>query len=177
VKFNQLVIDKIFPLLEENGFLISETQENLFHFISEKVKLNISYNPREKSGLMEVGERDTMPYPLNDKLIKIIFDSPITIDGSYGADTFVDHVALFLHGDGLAIVMGDRVILEEIEKFVEKESKEYTNALVREQILQQADQAWKDGEYSEFIRLINELEKDKLPASYQMKYKISIRKR
>jgi len=177
MNFNQLIADKISPLLEENGFLIAETQENYFRFTSEEVKLNISYNPREKSGLMEVGKRDKMSYPLNDKLIRIIFDSPITIEGSYGADAFVDHLAVFLHGDGFPIVKGDHVKLEEIKKFVEQESKEYTNALKLEQILQQADQAWKDEEYSEFTRLINELKKGKLPASYLLKYKIAKQKK
>jgi hypothetical protein len=33
MKFNQLVIDKIFPLLKENGFLIVENHDDFFRFI------------------------------------------------------------------------------------------------------------------------------------------------
>ncbi|HRF25591.1 MAG TPA: hypothetical protein PLR98_15580, partial [Chitinophagaceae bacterium] len=60
--------------------------------------------------------------------------------------------------------------------FSEKESEVYTFQILQEQNLAAANKAWENGNYKEFIKMIDQTNKDKLPSSYQLKYKIANQK-
>jgi hypothetical protein len=47
---------------------------------------------------------------------------------------------------------------------------------LQEQNLAAANKAWENGNYKEFIKMIDQTNKDKLPSSYQLKYKIANQK-
>jgi hypothetical protein len=174
--FNQLVIDEIFPILSAYDFSISENFHNVLRFKSTEVGLSISYDQIDRTGLIEAGKRDGFLYPLDDELVKNVFGSSIKIEQT-NMDVFVHNVALFLKTDGSSILTGDRIKMEQIKEFVERESEVYTSKLVQEQTLMQVDKAWSAGQYPEVVRLMDELKNQDLPQSYQLKYKIALQRR
>jgi hypothetical protein len=175
MEFNQLVTDEIFPVLAGYGFSITEVSQHRLLFKSKAVELSISFDRRDQTGLLQAGQRDGYLYSLNDELIKDVFGSSIKIEQA-GMEVFVHQVALFLKGDGSSILSGDRIKLEETKQCAELKARSYTAKLVQEQMLTQADSAWANGQYTEFVRLIDTLNKEDLPQSYQLKYKIAIRR-
>lgn len=83
---------------------------------------------------------------------------------------------MFLKSNGSALLSGDESKLLELKLFSEKESEVYTFQILQEQNLAAANKAWENGNYKEFIKMIDQTNKDKLPSSYQLKYKIANQK-
>ncbi len=175
MEFNQLIIRDIVPLFEGNGFLVIEQYKNFFHFKSKTVEATISYNELDRTCLFEVGTINDFLYPISDNLIKQVFDLDIKIN-QVTKEVFVDNIALLLKKNGSALLRGDESKLLEVKFFIERESEAYTSKVLQEQNLAAASKAWENGNYKEFVKIIDQLNKDKLPSSYQLKYKIAIQK-
>jgi hypothetical protein len=175
MEFNQLVTERIEPLFKGYDFLVVEKYKNYFRFKSTLVEAIISYNELDRTSLFEIGRVDGLLYPLNDKLIKQVFDSDAKIE-PVTKEIFVDNVALFLEGNGSALLRGDESKLSELKHYSEKESEIYTSRILQEQNLTTANRAWENGNYKEFIKIIDQTDKDKLPSSYQLRYKIAKQK-
>ncbi|HEY3402600.1 MAG TPA: hypothetical protein VGK59_04375 [Ohtaekwangia sp.] len=60
-----------------------------------------------------------------------------------------------------------------MDNYEKNRSKEYTDDLIRQQNLRQADKAWDDKNYLTFIKQIDLIGKDRLPKSYTLKYKMA----
>lgn len=176
MEFNQLVIEKILPLLKGYDFVVVEEYKNYFRFKSNIVEAKISYNELDRTSLFEIGKADEFLYPLNDKLIKQVFALDLKVD-QVTKEVFVDNVALFLKKSGSVLLRDDETKFFELKIFTEKESEEYTSQLLQEQNLAAANKAWENGNYKEFIKIIDQTNKDKLPSSYQLKYKIANQKK
>jgi len=175
MEFNQLVREKIVPLFKGYKFLVVEEYENYFRFESNFVEATISYNELDRTSLFEIGKVGESLYPLNDKLIKQVFGSDTKIN-QVTKEIFVDNIALFLKSNGSALLRDDESKLLELKIFSEKESEVYTFQILQEQNLAAANKAWENGNYKEFIKIIDQTNKDKLPSSYQLKYKIAKQK-
>lgn len=175
MEFNQLVIERIVPLFKGYDLLIVEEYKNYFRFKSNVVEAVISYNELDRTSIFEMGKAYEFLYPLNDKLIKQVFGSDANIN-QVTKEIFVDNIALFLKGNGSALLRGDESKLRDLKNFSEKESEIYTFKVLQEQNLAAANKAWEDGNYKEFIKIIDQINKDKLPSSYQLKYKIANQK-
>jgi hypothetical protein len=175
MEFNQLVIKNIVPLLRGHGFLVVEQYRNYFHFRSKIVEVAISYNELDRICLFEVGRINELLYPINDNLIKQVFGLDVKVT-QVTKDVFVDNIASLLKNSGLALLEGNESKLLEIKNFSEKESEIYTSQVLQKQNLIAANKAWKSGNYKEFIKIVDQLDKDKLPSSYQLKYKIANQK-
>jgi len=175
MEFNQLVIKKIVPLFKGFNFIVVEKYKNYFRFRSKVVEATISYNELDRTCLFEVGKINEFLYPLNDNLIKHVFGLDVKVN-QVTKDVFVDNIALLLKNSGSDLLRGDESKLFEIKIFSEKESEAYTSQILQEQNLAAANKAWENGSYKEFIKIIDQLNKDKLPSSYQLKYKIANQK-
>jgi hypothetical protein len=175
MEFNQLVTESILPLFKEHNFFVVEQYRNFFHVKSNVVEVTISYNELDRTSLFEIGKIGGFLYPLNDKLVQQVFGSDLKIN-QVTKEMFVDNIALFLKGSGSALLKGDENKLLELKIFSEKESKKYTLQILQEQILAAANKAWENGNYKEFIKIIDKTDKNKLPSSYQLKYKIANQK-
>jgi hypothetical protein len=176
MEFNQLVTENIVPLLKEHSFLVVEQYMDFFHFKSNVVEVTISYNELDRTSLFEIGKTGGFLYPLTDKLVQQVFGSDIKIN-QVTKEMFVNNIALFLKSGGSALLKGDENKLLELQVFSEKESEIYTLQILEEQNLAAANKAWENGNYKEFIKIIDKTNKDKLPSSFQMKYKIANQKR
>jgi hypothetical protein len=175
MEFNQLVIKKIVPLFKDYGFLVVEEYENYFRFKSKIVESIISYNELDGTSVFEIGKMNEFLYPLNEKLIKQIFGSDAKIN-QVTKEMFVENITLFLQNNGSAFLRGDESKLLEFKIYSEKESEVYTFQILQAQNLTSANKAWENGNYKEFIKTIDQTNKDKLPSSYHLKYKIANQK-
>ncbi|HNO01181.1 MAG TPA: hypothetical protein PKN06_13030 [Chitinophagaceae bacterium] len=175
MEYNQLVIERIVPLFKGYDLLVVEEYKNYFRFKSNVVEATISYNELDRTSLFEIGKAGEFLYPLNDKLIKQVFGSDAKVN-QVTKEIFVDNIALFLKSNGSALLSGDESKLLELKLFSEKESEVYTFQILQEQNLAAANKAWENGNYKEFIKMIDQTNKDKLPSSYQLKYKIANQK-
>ena len=72
--------------------------------------------------------------------------------------------------------MGDKKIIHDLEQFDAERSRKYTHDLLQKQNLQEADKAWSENNYKDFIRIMDQTSKVGLPASYELKYKIARKK-
>jgi hypothetical protein len=173
--FNQLVLKNVLPLFGGSGFEVAEQYKNYFHFRSKIVEAIISYDELDGTSLFEIGKVNEFLYAINDKLLEQLFNSHLKVD-QVTMEKFIDNIALFLESSGSSLLSGDESKLREIKLFSEKESEEYTAQLLYEQILAAANKAWEIGNYKEFIHLIDEINKNNLPSSYRLKYKIASEK-
>jgi len=173
--FNQLVIEKIMPLFIGNDFSVTEHFNNYFRFKSNAAEATISFNELDNTSLFAIGNPGAILYPLNDALIKQVFDLNIKIE-QVTKEKFVDNVTWFLMNSGSSLLKGDEGKLLQVKIFTEEESKDYTFQILQQQNLLMADKAWENGNYREYVRIIDQANKNKLPSSYLLKYKIANKK-
>ena len=175
MEFNQLVLERIVTLFKKQGFEFTNYGKNGFSFKSNLVEAIIGYNKLERSCLFSIGRRNGFLSPINDKVLNEIFNSNLKVDQQI-MEVFVNNVSIFLTKEGASLLKGDLNKLDEIKLFVEEESNIYNLQLKQRQNLRAINKAWDNQNYKDFIRLIEEIDKDDLPLSYQSKYKIASKK-
>jgi hypothetical protein len=173
MEFNILVKTQLFPILQKYGFDIAEEFKNIIRFQSSAMKVNVAFNDYEKSNFIEIGRQNEVLHPLNDNAIKIIFNSELHIE-QVTPEIFVQNLSIiFQQKEGVEILNGD---IKHLVEFIEKESNDYTFELVQQQTLETASRAWERNDYKAFIKSIDEIDIEKAPQSYQLKYKIAKQK-
>ena len=170
--FNQLVITKIAPLFKERGFQFIQLLKDSFEFKSAYVEGTISYNELDQTCFFEIGKKGEFLYPINDESIKQVFSSNIKID-LQAKEGWVNNIGIFLREDGSALLREDLNKINDLKSFIERESEVYTSRILEQQNLAIASKIWEIENYSEFIRLLDQINKDTLPLSYQLKYKLA----
>lgn len=173
MEFNALVKMQLYPILQKYGFKIVKEFKNIVRFQSSIMKINMVFNDYDKSHLVEICKQREILYPLNDNIVKEFFSSELSIE-QVTSETFVRNLSLlFKQQKGVEILKGN---VEPLENFIKKQSELYTSKLVQEQVLEIASKAWDVNNYSAFIKIIDEIGIDKIPQSYQLKYKIAKQK-
>ena len=74
------------------------------------------------------------------------------------------------------MIAGNTDALKKVEKYVDKVSNEYTTELIDKQNLDAANKAWEEGNYKDFINYLDKTDRQRLPSSYELKYKIAHQK-
>ncbi|MEI8278752.1 MAG: hypothetical protein WCG87_03250 [Bacteroidota bacterium] len=172
MEFEQLVKEHIEPFLKEKGFSLERPYKNSFHFKSDMIQINIGYNNYERSCLFGIGMTGEQEYIFTNKAIKNVFGTEIKL-AEVTVEDFVLNVVSFLQNEGSELLNKGSNKFKELEEFLHAESRRYTIKMMQDQYLPLADNAWKNGEYQEFIRVIDELKIEELPDSYKMKYEIA----
>jgi hypothetical protein len=174
MKFNQLIKTHILPILQKYGFEISEEFKNIIRFQSSVVEINIVYNNREKSCYISMGRKGaSFLCPLNDKAVKNLFGSELSIEKTASA-VFVRNLSLlFEQPKGIDLLKGN---VEPLENFIRQQSAYYTAELIRKQALETASKAWETNDYITFVESMDKIDISKIPRSYQLKYTIAKRK-
>jgi hypothetical protein len=173
LEFEQLVDRQVSPVLEPQGFLIHKESEFIIRFLSSKVEVRIVYNPKENSGLAEIGELGGPFFPLNDATVTGLFKSKGKV-GRVPIDDFVRNVSRALATPvGLRVLAGN---VSELSNFISAESAVYTNALINHQILDAASSAWQHGNLGEFIDLVNEIGLENCPRLLRARYEVAMKK-
>jgi hypothetical protein len=173
MEFNKLVKEELLPILQNEGFEVVEELNNIIRFSSSNMEIGIVYSDYERSNFIEIGKRDEVLYPLNDSVVKNIFNSKLQIS-QVTPEVFVKNlVSLFTQKEGSEILKGN---IKHLVKFIEQESSNYTGDLIQRQTLETASKAWEKKNYKGFIKSIDEIGIEKLPHAYQLKYKIAKQK-
>lgn len=173
MKFNRLIKKQLFPILQKEGFEILEESKNVVSFASSFIEINLVYNEYENSNYISIGKLGETLYPLNDNVIKNIFNSELHIN-QVTCEVFIKNLTLiFQQKEGIEILKGN---IKDLIKFIEKGINDYHSELFKKQILETALQAWEVKNYKSFINNIDSLGFEKIPKSYQLKYKIAKQK-
>lgn len=88
-------------------------------------------------------------------------------------NNFEDFIVDFLKNEGIGILTGDTAKLIELENYEKTQAKRYTDTLLNRQRTNTADSAWIKKDYLAFIKAIDAMDKDDVPDSYKLKYKIA----
>lgn len=160
----------VLPLLENNGFRITETLQNYVRLDSEAVVIALSYNPREYQYYIQAGPKKDELYELDAKALKAVFgfDTGELHPADYFIKFFQQHDNPLLHNNTDA--------LHRLKNYCLQRSQEYWEKLIEGQQLQAADSAWKQKDYRTFINAIGKLDFTRLAPSYQKKYSIALAK-
>lgn len=175
MKFNKLIADKLEPVFQKYNLQIFEQFENYIKFKSDKVVITVSYDPRENSNSLFIGKSDDFMCLIDDDVLRNIFNSDIEID-YVTSQKFINNIVVFFSTKGKPIIEGDIDTLRALEEYIYKKSEKYTNDIINRQNINAADKAWKETDYENFIKYIDKMDKEKLPDSYKLKYKISLQK-
>jgi hypothetical protein len=173
--FNELVFDKLGLIFQKHNLHVTEQFKNYVKLKSDRVVIALSHDVRENSSSFDVGTNEGSLYPVNNNVIKAVFNSDIKVR-KINPEAFVNNLAVFFEGEGKALLNGDAFTLKAVEKYVQNESEEYTMQIVEKQNLDAANKAWQEGNYHNFIKYLDKIDIQKLPPSFALKYKIARQK-
>lgn len=173
MEFNDVVKKNLFPILHKYGFNIEQDSKKSILLQSSNVKVHIICNDYEDSFLIEIGKVGEMLYPLNNEIIRLVFNLEFPIE-KISLSSFVENtILLFENKIGIEILKGDINLLRDS---IEKQSRDYTLMIMQEQTLDSALKAWEVKDYMSFIKNIDIIGINKVPKSYQLKYGIAKQK-
>lgn len=175
MEFNKIVIDRLEPIFHKNNLRVVEQFNDYLKIESDKIVLTISHDKRENSNSFFIGIKNSSLYQINENVLKDVFNSALKIN-NVSPDVFVKNLALFLEGEGNQLIIGNKDALHSVEKYIQNESNEYTAELVKNQSLDAANKAWEEGNYKDFIKNLDKIDRQKLPSSYDLKYKMAQQK-
>lgn len=175
MEFNKLVFKKLGIIFKNNNLHIIEQSNNHVKLKSNSLVIRLIHDERENSNGIYVGSNEEFLYPVNEFILKSAFNSNVKID-NVTAEVFLNSLCIFFENDGKSLISGNQYALEAIKKYVYNASETYTDQIVNAQILEAANIAWDIRNYKEFIIYMDKLDKQILPESYLLKYKIAIKK-
>ncbi len=173
--FNTIVLHRLGPLFERHGLAISSRLNNQLTFKSERVVIKVVHNHLENSNALYAAKDDSFLYPIDEKLIKAVFNSNVKID-FVTPEIFVKNLEFFFEQEGRSLLDGDPAVIQAVKDYVYMISKHYTDELLKKQNLDAADKAWKERDYAAFVLYLDKTDKAHLPSAYELKYKMALDK-
>lgn len=168
--FNKLIKIRIFPLLQNYGFIIIKELPNVVWFQSEKIEILFSYSEYEKMCSLSLGKNGGRLYEVNDKVVLNFFNDNLSLE-NIKPMSFVDNVSTLLSSkDGEKILEGH---IEKIIDFILVEIHNYNIQLLLKQNLSTALGFWEIQDYRNFIKTVDKIGVQNLSLSFQRKYKIA----
>ncbi|MBB6498133.1 hypothetical protein [Pedobacter cryoconitis] len=177
MKFNQIILEKLGVLFQKCNLNIIEQRDNYLKLLSKYLVIIIAHNQLENSNTIWLGRNDDKmdKVEVDNKVLKLFFGSDLKLS-DVSVEIFVKNLVLFFENEAQPLLRGDIDRINKLEEFDLERSQKYTQGLLDKQSLVAANKAWDEGDYREFIKLIDETNKDELPSSYQLKYKIAVQK-
>ena len=170
MEFNKLVKTYLYPILQKYGFEIKEELKNILHFQSSIIEVNIVFNDFEKSCYVFMGKKGELLHELRNNAVRELFNSSLSVE-QVTPETLVQNLSvLFKTKEGVEILKGN---IDAFINFKLSEAENYTSELIRKQILDAALKAWENNDYVTFRESIEKIGIDKVPQSFQLKYKIA----
>lgn len=175
MKFTQNVINCLDGLLSKYGFEIVSQSDNRVEYRKKHFYLLFVHDPREESCVFFVGRDDGTPVEVTNEVIKEYFKSDLRINNA-SYDDFSLSVLRFLRQDGVFLLQGDEHSYLSLESFNDKRIKRYNLNLITQGYLIAANKAWRQRDYSKFLRILSAIDMESLPPSFKRKYKIACEK-
>lgn len=176
MEFNKYVLDKLELIFQKHKLTVTEQFNNYVKLESDKVVLTITHDIRENANLLYIGKTADTLYLIDGNIIKRFFIPDLEQFfkiPELTVEDFVNNLVIFFEGEGRLLLEGNSDVLNTIEKYVLMKSKEYTTELLYKQSLDAANKAWEEGNYKDFIKYLDKMDKQKLPSSYELKYKMA----
>ncbi len=166
-------IKPLTELLLSNGFSIQSNQNNLIVYSLKSTTLRIAYSHLEYCLNIWVGQSSDTLTELRPQVVEEFFK-----DDTFKFQTTltVENLISFLKGFGKNLLSGDTKILRELDEYSLQASRNYTQQIIKQQNIDQADKAWTQKDYVNFVKYIDQIQTDLLPPSYLKKYKIAVDK-
>lgn len=135
------------------------------------------HNQIENSNTFWIGKDDKKidKVEIDNKILKAFFNSDLKLS-QVPTNIFVNNLILFFENEGKPLLTGNLNMINELEEFDLKRNSIYTQHLLEQQILGTANGTWDKGDYEEFVNLMGQVDMDKLPSSFKLKYKIANQK-
>ena len=177
MEFSQRIFQKLATVITAYNLNIVEERSYYLKLQSNYIVIVFIHNELEGSSALLLGGNNEKVHmvEIDNEVLKSFFDSDLKLS-QVPVDAFIDNLVLFFGHEASPLLKGDVSLIKKLEEFDSDRSKKYTHVLLERQNLTVADKAWKNGDYKEFIKIIDQFNKDLLPSSYQMKYKIANRK-
>jgi hypothetical protein len=177
MEFIQIISEKLETVIKKHDLRIVDKQSNYLKLQSNYLIVIIVHNQFENSNILWLGRNDEKndKVEIDNEALKLFFNSDLKLS-QVSVETFINNLVLFFENEAQPLLIGDTSRINELEKFDLDRSHKYTQALLERQDLVAANKAWENGNYKEFIKIIDQTNKDNLPSSYQLKYKIANQK-
>jgi hypothetical protein len=159
-------------LFIEHGLKVTEQSKYIVRYESNDLIISLIHNPREHSNTLWIGRKNFNEVEIDNQIMRDYFSSDLKL-GNLPQGAFVKNVFLFFMGDGKKLLERSEHAFICLEKLTDKGAKEYTTKLVEKQNLEAANKAWTDGNYSDVVKYLENINKDDLPRSFRKKYKIA----
>lgn len=166
-------IKPLTELLLSNNFSIQTNRHNLIEYSSKSTTIRIGYSHLEYSLNIWVGQSTSRLTELTPKVVQEFFkDSTF----KFQSTLTIENLISFLKGSGKTLLSGDTKILRELDEYSLQASKSYTLQIITRQNIDDADKAWTQKDYVNFVKYVDQIQMDLLPPSYLKKYKIAMDK-
>ena len=177
MKFNQLILEKLAVIFQKYHLHYLEQRDNYLKLASDDLEIIITHNQFENSNTLWLGRNNetTSKVEIDNDTLKLFFKSDLKLS-QVSLETFISNLVLFFENEAKPLLMGDLNRINELEKFDLKRSQNYTDNLLERQNLEVASKAWEIKDYKTFIGSIDKIDIDKVPESFQLKYKIAKQK-
>lgn len=177
MNFAQTILEKMGFLFQRYNLKIVEQRNDYLKLQSDSLIVIMAYNHLEKSNTLWIGKNDEKAdkIEIDNDILSAFFKSNLRLS-EVPTDVFIDNLTSFFENEASSLFIGDSYRLEELERFDLQRSHNYTQIVLNRQYIEAADKAWNDGNYKELVKNIDRLNKDELPSSYILKYKIASRK-
>jgi hypothetical protein len=174
--FSELVLEQLDTIFKKYDLQVIEQRRDYLKLQSEVLTIIIAHNELEHSNVFWLGERGKVDLvEINNKLLELYFKSKLKLS-QVSVEIFVKNLCAFFRCEGKYLFESTTEVYK-LEEFDLKSSQEHTRNLISAQNLVSADIAWKDNDYSGFIKILDEIDQDVLPSSYKLKYKIAQNKK
>ncbi len=177
MEFNQKILEKLRNVFKKYDLNIVEQRINYLRLESQYVVIVVAHNHLEKSNMLLLGGNDRklhMP-EIDNKVLSSFFNSDLKLS-QVPVEIFINNLFLFFENEAQPLLRGDKNMITKLEEFDSERSRKYTQDLIEKQNLNAASVAWKNTNYREFIRIMEQFDENKLLPSYKLKYKIAKQK-
>lgn len=179
MEFSEIILNTLGPLFSKYALTVAEKYENAIILKSTEVTIGLFYDQRENVASLYAQYNGDEEILISDDVIETVFKiDPYQIFKIPPAshEDFARNIEIFLKGPGGGLLYGDSILYERLREFADEKSKKYTEDLINRQWLRQADTEWEEKNYSGFVKSIANLDINKLPESYKLKYKYALKK-
>jgi len=174
MKFDQLILRELKSFIVENNFQLIEQRDNYIKFELKHIVIIVSHNPFEKSNTLWIGKATDALHAveIDNVTLEKFFKSSLQLS-QVSIEIFIKNLVMFFKNECKPLLISDESRVNNLIEYDLERSRIYTQKLIEMQSLSDIDEAWDKNNYSEFIKLMDQIDKDKLPSSYQLKYKIA----
>lgn len=177
MNINKIISDKIYPTLRKLGFQVREVYDSLGFGCRLQFQLNtlifsVTFDRREQVFSVAVATGGDF-FPLTDKVLSQLYGITSNIGHYSKPKEFAEQLLPVLQEEKIQkMLLGD---VSQLKDFYYQQSLTYTDQTGFEHQLRILADVWSNKDYKKFIALIDALkiDKEQLPETYQLKYKIA----